>query len=161
MLRKPICPDRLKTLYASGETLKQIADRFDCTDKTVSRRARELGLQHPKAPERKHEDTEASLVRVNALERYQNEETLREIAKAAGTSVEGVRIYLIRNGVKIRTRAEGIAATMQKYGTRFHKTESRLYVCKRDTYGLVTEVKMYRNKSRSPVVIWGKWGVVC
>ena len=158
MPRKPICPNALRTAYASGETLKQIADRFDCTDRTVWKHARELGLQHPKAPKRRHEDTEASLVRINAIQRYKDGESLRAIALPVGVSTEGLCSHLRRNGVKIRTRVEGTRATMQKYGTRFHKTETRLYICKRDPYGLVTEVKMYQNKARRPVKIWGQWG---
>ena len=57
MLRKPICPNALRNAYASGETLKQIADMFGCSDKTIWRHARELGLQHPKAYKRRHADT--------------------------------------------------------------------------------------------------------
>ena len=160
MQRKPICPDTLKRLYASGETLKQIAKRFDCDKKTIHRRSKELGLRHPSSPQQRRREMDTTLHQLETIERYKKGESLMALAKSESTCIDVVRRYLERNGVHIRTRVEQTAETIKIHGTRFHKTESRLYVCKRDSYGLVTEVKVYLNKSRKSVKIWGQWGLV-
>ena len=151
MLRKPICPEILAMLYERGETLKNMATRFDCGLNTISRRADELGLKHPNSPRKKQKQMHAKFRQLNALDRYRNGESLMELAAAGNTSVEVVQRYLKRNGVKPRTRCEQVAATMEKYGTRFHKKETRLYTYERDAHGLVTKIKVYQNKSRKPV----------
>ena len=97
---------------------------------------------------------DTTLRHINAIERYQKGESLIALAASADASVKTVRNYLMRNGVKIRSRVEQVAATMEKHGTRFYKTETRLYVSKRDAYGLVTELKVYRNNNRKPIILF-------
>ena len=154
MRRKPICPNTLATLYDIGETLENIAAQFDCDMKTIRRRADTLGLRHPHAPQRRRKQMDESLSEINVIERYQKGDSLMELAADGNTSVDVVRRYLERNSIKIRTRTEQVASTMEKYGTRFHKNETRLYRCKWDANGLISQVAFYRNKSRRPVIIF-------
>ena len=154
MLRKPICPATLAILYEQGEPLKNIATRFDCDLKTISRRANELGLRHPNAPSLKKKRVHTEFRERNVIGRYQNGESLMAIAESINTSAEMLTRYLKRSGIKLRSRSEQLALTMERYGTRLHKKETRLYVYERDAYGLVTKVKVYQNKSRRPVELY-------
>lgn len=156
MLKKPICPDTLTKFYGDCETLENIATWFDCDKKTIRRRAKELGLRHPNSPKQRRRKMDAKLCQINAIARYKAGDSLMELAEVGGTSVDVVRGYLKRKGVKIRTRVDQIALTMAKYGTRFHRNEVRLYVYKRDRYGLVTEGKYYQNNNREPVIVFRK-----
>ena len=151
MLRKPICPETLATLYEQGEPLKNIATRFDCDLKTICRHAGELGLRHPNSPVQRKKRVHAEFRERNVIGRYQNGESLIEIAESINTSAEMLTRYLKRSGIKLRSRAEQVTLTMERYGTRLYKKETRLYVYERDAYGLVTKVKVYQNKSRKPV----------
>ena len=141
-------------LYADGGCIKDIADRFDCDPKTIRRRAEELDLQHPNSPKQKRRNIDTALDEMNAIGRYESGVSLMGLAAAGRTSVDVVRSYLQRRGVKIRTRVQQVAETMRKYGTRFHshKNEMRLYAYKRDDYGLVTEVRIYQNNNPKPIV---------
>jgi transposase-like protein len=152
MLRKPICPETLAVLYEQGESLKNIATRFDCDLKTITRRAAELGLRHPKAPSERKKKVHAEFRERNVIEHYQNGESLIELAESFNTSAEMLTRYLKRSGIKLRSRAEQVALTMQRYGTRFYKKEARLYAYERDAYGLVTKIKVYQNNNRKPAV---------
>ena len=152
MLRRPICPETLTTFYKNGETIAVIADYFQCDPKTIRRRAAKLGLQHPNAPHRKQERIYTRLDKMNAIQRYEDGESLMALAALGRTSVDVLRPYLKKKGVKIRSHIEQVAMTMAKYGTRFHAKETRLYVYERDTYGLVTDVKIYQNNNRTPIV---------
>ena len=151
MLRKPICPETLSTLYKQGESIKNIATQFDCDLKTITRRAAELELRHPKAPSERKKRVHTNFRERNVIERYQKGESLTELAESLSTSAEMLTRYLKRSGIKPRSRSEQGALTMKRYGTRLHKKETRLYVYERDAYGLVTKVKVYKNKSRKPV----------
>ena len=156
MLRVPICPEILAALYEAGENITKIADRFSCDNKTIRRRAAELGLRHPNSPQQKQKRVYQTLREINAIERYETGESMMALAAAGNTSIDVLRPYLIRNGVKIRTRAEQTAATMAKYGMRFPKRKTlknmRLYVYERDAYGLVTKVKIYQDDNPKPIV---------
>ena len=154
MLRKPICPVTLATLYEQGEPLKNIATQFDCDLTTIGRRAAELGLRHPNSPKLKKRRMHAEFRERNVIGRYQSGESLISIAESINTSVEMLTRYLKRSGIKLRSRAEQVALTMERYGTRLYKKETRLYVYERDAYGLVTKVKVYQNKSRKPVELY-------
>ena len=154
MLRVRICPDTLAILYEAGENIANIADQFGCDPKTIRRRAKALGLRHPNSPQQTRKRIEERLYQLNAIQRYQDGETLMGLAAAGDTSIDTLRAYLKRNGVKIRTLAEQTAVTMKKYSTRFHnrKENMRLYVYERDAYGLVTKVKIYQGNNPNPIV---------
>ena len=151
MLRTPICPYALATLYKDGETLKNIAILFDCDLRTIRRRAERLGLRHPNSPKQRRKKMDTTLHQINSIERYKDGESLMELAADGNTSIDVVRGYLVRNDVKIRTRIEQAKRTLAQYGTRSPKTATRLYVYERDASGLVTAIKIYFNKSRKPV----------
>ena len=151
MLKKPICPNTLASFYDIGEAIEVIAEFFDCDPKTIRRRAAEYGLRHPNSPRRKQERIYARLDRLNAIGRYENGESLMALAAMGRTSVDVVRPYLKKQGVKIRSRVEQVALKMAKYGKRFHKNE-QLYFYKRDAYGLVSEIHIYVNNNPTPIV---------
>ena len=151
MLRTPICPYLLAKLYKNGETIKNIAARFDCDLRTIRRRAERLGLRHPNSPDQRRKKMDTALRQINVIDRYEDGESLMELAAAGDTSIKVVRCYLVRNDVEIRTRIEQAKRTVAQYGTRSPKTATRLYVYERDASGLVTAIKIYFNKSRKPV----------
>ena len=151
MLRTPICPYLLAKLYKDGETIKNIAARFDCDLRTIRRRAERLGLRHPNSPQQRRKKMDTALRQINVIDRYEDGESLMELAASGDTSVDVVRGYLVRNDVEIRTRIEQAKRTMAQHGTRSPKTATRLYVYERDASGLVTAIKIYFNKSRKPV----------
>ena len=106
--------------YENGETIAVIADYFQCDPKTIRRRAKELGLRHPNSPHRRQKRIYTRLDKMDAVQRYEQGESLMGLAALGKTSVDVVRPYLRKRGVKIRTRVEQAAMAMAKYGTRFH-----------------------------------------
>lgn len=152
MLRVPICENRLIIFYSIGASLEEIAAHFGFNEKTIRERAKELGLVHPGSPKERSKKMAAKLDASKSVERYENGDSLQAIAEDADTSVEVVRPYLKRKGVKIRSRGEQVASTMHKHGTRFHKTGTCVYEYERDRDGLVVRIKKYVNESRNPVV---------
>lgn len=152
MLRVPICQNKLIIFYSIGASLEEIATYFSCNEKTIRERAKELGLVHPCSPKERSKKMAAKLDASKTVERYEGGDSLQVIAVDADTSVEVVRPYLKRKGVKIRSRGEQVASTMRKHGTRFHKTGTCVYEYERDRDGLVTRIKKFYNESQKPVV---------
>ena len=152
MLRVPICENRLIIFYSIGASLEEIATYFSCNEKTIRERAKELGLVHPGSPKERCRKMAAKLDASKAVQRYDGGDSLQTIATDADTSVEVVRPYLRKKGVKIRSRGEQVASTMRKHGTRFHKTGTCVYEYERDRHGLVVRIKKYYNESSKPVI---------
>lgn len=162
MKRKPICENTLAMMYETGEPLELIAEHFGRGKPCISNHAKRLGLSHPNAPNRKGKYAYERFARLRLIERYENGESLKALARKAKSDCRIVREYLTNNGVRIRSRLEQIEITMKTQGTIFvdrrvyQRDDSRLYVSERDKYGLVTKTWVYRNGSKYRQLVYSR-----